>query len=95
MYTRATAGVEILDATTGRGVGRIPSGSSPLVVGRSPTGSSTRTSQVRIAFGDPRGYFVKSWAAGKLADTIGTIQTSTDLKERCRTTRRPAHLRST
>ena len=31
-------------------------------------------------FGNPRGYFVKSWVEGKLADTIGTIETSTVAK---------------
>ena len=48
----------------------------------SRTRRSPRTSpSSQIVFGNPRGYFVKSWAEGKLADTIGTIETSTVAKD--------------
>ncbi len=35
----------------------------------------------QVAFGNPRGYFVESWVDGKLADTRGTIETSTVPKD--------------
>jgi RNA polymerase sigma factor (sigma-70 family) len=82
VYATSEHAVELLDAVTGKAVARIDEpGSSALVVRAFPDKVIDKDfTQVRIAFGDSRGYFVKSWAAGKLADTIGTIQTSTGPK---------------
>jgi RNA polymerase sigma factor (sigma-70 family) len=79
VYATSEHAVELLDAVTGKAVARIDEpGSSALVVRAFPDKVIDKDfAQVRIAFGDSRGYFIKSWAAGKLADTVGTIRTST------------------
>jgi RNA polymerase sigma factor (sigma-70 family) len=79
VYATSEHALELLDAVTGKAVARIDEpGSSALVVRAFPDKVTEKgITQVRIAFGDSRGYFIKSWAAGKLADTVGTIQTST------------------
>jgi RNA polymerase sigma factor (sigma-70 family) len=75
VYATTTHGVRILDAATGKDVARIDApDSNPIAVGVFP--NMARRSQ--IVFGNARGYFVKSWAdEGKLADTTGTLETST------------------
>jgi RNA polymerase sigma factor (sigma-70 family) len=74
VYVTTANGVRILDAAGGGDVARIDEpGSNPVAVGVFPN----RDSRLQIVFGSARGYFVKSWQEGKLADTISTLETST------------------
>src|SRR5207302_5649651 len=74
VYATTAHGVRILDAATGQDVARIEEkDSNPIAIGVFPK----KSSRLQIVFGNARGYFVKSWAEGKLAGTISTIQTST------------------
>jgi RNA polymerase sigma factor (sigma-70 family) len=74
VYATTADGVCILDAATGRHVGRIDAaGSNPIAIGVFPN----RDSRSQIVFGNARGYFVESWEDGKIADTLGTLETST------------------
>jgi len=79
VYATTVHGVRILDAATGKNVARIDApDSNPIAIGVFPNKTIAETFiQSRIVFGNARGYFVKSWAEGKLPDTIGTIETST------------------
>lgn len=79
VYATTEHGVCILDAATGKADARIEArGSKPTAIGVFPDKTISPTLiQSQIVFGNPRGYFVKSWAQGKLATTVGTIQTST------------------
>jgi RNA polymerase sigma factor (sigma-70 family) len=83
VYATTAHGVRILDAATGKDVARIDApDSNPIAIGVFPTRAVAENfSQVQIVFGNARGYFIKSWAEGKLTDTIGTIQTSTVAKD--------------
>jgi RNA polymerase sigma factor (sigma-70 family) len=83
VYATSTHGVRILDAATGLDVARIDEpDSNPIAIGVFPNQAVAENfTRVQIVFGNARGYFVKSWAEGKLADTIGTIQTSTVAKD--------------
>src|SRR5439155_18854169 len=77
VYATTTHGVRILDAATGQEEARIDApDSNPIAIGLFPN----KFSRSQIAFGNARGYFVKSWAEGKL-DTIGTIETSNVAKD--------------
>ena len=69
----------------GQGQARIEAkDSNPTAIGVFPKKAiAEKFTRTQIVFGTPRGYFVKSWAEGKLADTIGTIETST-VDERCK-----------
>ena len=79
VYATAKDGVRILDAATGKELDRVEAKeSSPITLGVFP--DKTIAEDVirhQIVFGNPRGYFVESWVEGKLADTRGTIETST------------------
>jgi RNA polymerase sigma factor (sigma-70 family) len=78
VYATTAQGVRILDAATGQDVARIDApDSNPVALGVFPN----RDSRTQIVFGNARGYFVKSWAEeGKLAETLGTLETSTVAK---------------
>jgi WD40 repeat protein len=78
VYATTSHGVRILDAANGKEVGRIEAkDSNPIAIGVFPDKLlADKVTQSQIVFGNARGYFVKSWAEGKL-ETIGTIQTST------------------
>jgi RNA polymerase sigma factor (sigma-70 family) len=79
VYATTTHGIRILDAATGQEVARIEErDSNPIAVAVFPN----RDGRPKIVFGNARGYFVKSWAdEGKIADTVGTIETSTVAKD--------------
>jgi WD40 repeat protein len=83
VYATAKDGVHILDAATGKELDRVEANeSSPIALGVFP--DKTIAEDVirhQIVFGNPRGYFVESWVEGKLADTRGTIETSTAPKD--------------
>ena len=84
VYVTTTHGVRILDADTGKEEARIEEkDSNPIAIGVFPNKEDARFPQVRIVFGDARGYFVKSWADhfGKPADTMSTLKTSTVAKD--------------
>jgi beta-lactamase regulating signal transducer with metallopeptidase domain/WD40 repeat protein len=79
VYATTEDGVRILDAATGKAEDLIEAkGRKPTAIGVFPDKTIAATFvRSQIVFGNPRGYFVKSWAQGKLATTAGTIQTST------------------
>jgi RNA polymerase sigma factor (sigma-70 family) len=79
VYATTEHGVRILDAASGKEEARIEAkDSSPSAIGVFPNKTISETFiQSQIIVGNTRGYFVKSWADGKLADTIGSIETST------------------
>jgi WD40 repeat protein len=83
IYSTTEHGVRILDAARGKEQGRIEAkDSSPTAIGVFPNKSiAEKFTRTQIVFGTPRGYFVKSWAEGKLPDSIGTIETSTVAKD--------------
>ncbi len=82
VYATTEHGVRILDAASGKEEARIEvNDSNPTAIGVFPNKKIAENfTSSQIVFGNPRGYFVKSWAEGKLADTIGTIETSTVAK---------------
>jgi WD40 repeat protein len=82
VYATAAHGVRMLDAATGNDVARIDApDSNPIALGVFPTKRVAENfTQLQIVFGNARGYFVKMWAEGKLADTIEGITTSTVAK---------------
>jgi RNA polymerase sigma factor (sigma-70 family) len=82
VYATTAYGVRILDAATGNEKGRIEEkDSNPIAIGVFPNKTITKDfTQLQIVFGDARGYFVKSWAEGKLPDTVGGIEVSTVTK---------------
>lgn len=82
VYATTEHGVRILDAATGKEEARIEAkDSNPISLGVFPRKTIAEDfTQLRIVFGNARGYFIKSWAEGKLPDSIGTIETSTVAK---------------
>jgi RNA polymerase sigma factor (sigma-70 family) len=82
VYATTTHGVRILDATTGQEVARINApDSNPVALAVFPNRPGAGpASRLQIVFGNARGYFVESWEEGKLADTLGTLETSTVAK---------------
>ena len=82
VYATTEHGVRILDAASGKEEARIEAhDSNPTAIGVFPKKTIAENFiRAQIVFGNPRGYFIKSWAEGKLADTIGTIETSTVAK---------------
>ena len=82
VYATTEHGIRILDATTGKEIARIEEkDSNPIALGVFPKKViAADFSQVQIVFGNARGYFVKTWADGKLPDTVGTLETSTVAK---------------
>jgi RNA polymerase sigma factor (sigma-70 family) len=83
VYATTTHGVCILDAATGQHVARIDApDSNAITLDVFPKKTIAKDFiQLQVVFGNARGYFVKSWAEGKLADTIGSIETSTVAKD--------------
>ncbi len=83
VYATTEHGVRILDAARGKEEARIEvNGSNPTAIGVFPNKMIAENFiRSQIVFGNPRGYFIKSWADGKLADTIGTIETRTVAKD--------------
>ncbi len=83
VYATTAHGVRILDAATGKDLGRIDApDSNPVAIGVFPDQAlAGRAFQKQIVFGNARGYFVKSWVEGRLADTLGTIEISTVAKD--------------
>ena len=79
VYATTKHGVRILDAAQGKEKARLEvKDSNPTAIGVFPDKTIAETyTRSQIVFGTPRGYFVKSWAQGKLPDTVGTLQTST------------------
>jgi RNA polymerase sigma factor (sigma-70 family) len=77
VYATTANGVCILDAATGKHLGRLEApDSNPIAIGVFPN----RDGRSKIAFGNARGYFIEDWAEGKL-ETKGTIETSTVAKD--------------
>jgi WD40 repeat protein len=78
VYVTTKNGVCILDAETGKDAATIDApDSNPIAIGVFPDKVRSPTmTQPQIVFGNARGYFVKTWVAGKLPDTVGTIETS-------------------
>jgi WD40 repeat protein len=83
VYATTTHGVRILDAATGKEEARIEAkDSNPIALGVFPNKNiAADFTQLQIVFGNARGYFVKSWADGKLPDTVSTLETSTVAKD--------------
>jgi beta-lactamase regulating signal transducer with metallopeptidase domain/WD40 repeat protein len=79
VYATTKHGVRIVDAASGKEEARIEvNDSNPTAIGVFPNKKiAENVTRSQIVFGNPRGYFVKSWVEGNLADTIGTIKTST------------------
>jgi RNA polymerase sigma factor (sigma-70 family) len=83
VYATTADGVRILDAATGKEEDRVEAkDSNPVALGVFPKKAvAEKFNRLQIVFGNARGYFVKSWAEdGKVADTVGTIETSTVAK---------------
>jgi RNA polymerase sigma factor (sigma-70 family) len=86
VYATSKDGVKVLDAKTGAFVDSIDlPDSSPISLGVFPDVQIINDvppfSRSQIAFGNARGYFVRSWAEGKLKDTIGGVEVSTVAKD--------------
>jgi RNA polymerase sigma factor (sigma-70 family) len=83
VYATTAHGVRILDAATGKEEDRVEAkDSNPIALGVFPKKAVAKDfTQLQIVFGNARGYFVKMWAeGGRVADTVGTIETSTVAK---------------
>ena len=82
VYATTEDGVRILDAASGKEEARIEAKNSyPTAIGVFPKQKIDENfSRSQIVFGNTRGYFVKSWVEGKLAETMGTIEVSTVAK---------------
>ncbi len=82
VYATTEHGVRILDVAQGKEEANIEEkDSNPTAIGVFPDKIIAETfTRSQIVFGTPRGYFIKSWAQGKLPDTIATIETSTIAK---------------
>ncbi len=82
VYATTRDGVRVIDASTGKQEAVIEAkGSNPTALGVFPNKAiAPDVTRCQIVFGNASGYFVKGWADGKMADTIGTIQTSTVAK---------------
>ncbi len=83
VYATGKDSVHILDASSGKEVGRIDEpGSNPISIGVFPKKVIDPTfTQVQIAFGSAQGYFVKTWAEDRFPDTIGSIHVTTGIKD--------------
>lgn len=79
VYATTEHGVRVLGETFGKEEARIEQpGTNPTAIGVFPNrrvGDDFIQSQ--IAFGNPREYFVKTWADGKLVETISTFEVGT------------------
>jgi RNA polymerase sigma factor (sigma-70 family) len=82
VYATTRDGVRIIDAASGKQETVIEAkGSNPTALGVFPNKAiAPDITQSKIVFGNASGYFVKSWAEGKLPDSIGTIETNTGKK---------------
>lgn len=83
VYVTTKDGVRILDADRGKELDRVEAKeSSPIALAVFPDKTIAEgVIRHQVVFGNPRGYFVESWVDGKLADTRGTIETSTVPKD--------------
>src|SRR5690606_6732789 len=79
VYATFKDGVRILDAKDGKEVAKIDEpATDPTAIGVFPDQPITEEFvRSQIVFGNPRGYFIKSWVPGKLPESLGTISTST------------------
>ncbi len=82
IYATTKNGVCILEPTKGVGESLLEAkDSNPVSIGVFPDKLIAKTyTRRQIVFGNASGYFVKSWAEGKLPDSVGTIETSTVAK---------------
>jgi RNA polymerase sigma factor (sigma-70 family) len=82
VYATTRDGVRVIDAASGKQETVIEAkGSNPTALGVFPNKAiAPDYTQSKIVFGNASGYFVKSWAEGKLPDSIGTIETNTGTK---------------
>ncbi|MBP3960558.1 sigma-70 family RNA polymerase sigma factor [Gemmata sp. G18] len=86
VYAAFTDGIKVLNAKDGKIIESIEQkGSSPLNIGVFPDvqilNDVPRFSTSKIVFGNAHGYIIKTWAEGKLTDTVGTIETTTAAKD--------------
>ena len=82
VYVTTEHGVRVLDAAKGKAEALLEAkDSNPTAIGVFPNKTiAEKFIRSQVVFGNPRGYFVNSWVDGKLAETIGTIETSTVAK---------------
>jgi beta-lactamase regulating signal transducer with metallopeptidase domain/WD40 repeat protein len=83
VYATTKDGSVILDATTGKEQERIKASvSDPIAIAAFPDKTIAEgVLRHQLVLGHPGGYSVESWLDGKLADTRGTIETSTVPKD--------------
>jgi RNA polymerase sigma factor (sigma-70 family) len=83
IYATSEYGVQIIEAATGKQLTRIEEkDSNPIAIGVFPNKSiEGGLTRMQIAFGNARGYFVKSWIEGRIPDSIGGIEVSTVAKD--------------
>lgn len=83
VYATTKDGAVILDATTGKELDRVKvADSNPIALGVFPDNVVDEgITRHQIVFGNPRGYFIESWTDGKLAESLGAIETSTVPKD--------------
>jgi RNA polymerase sigma factor (sigma-70 family) len=79
VYATTENGVRVLGETLGKEEARIDEhGTNPTAVGVFPNKKIAEDFiQSQIVFGNPHGYFVKTWADGKLVETMSTLEVST------------------
>lgn len=83
VYASTKSGAVILDATTGKEQERVVvANDGPIALGVFPDKQiAEAVIRHQIVLGSPHGYSIESWVDGKLADTRGTIETSTVSKD--------------
>jgi len=79
VFVTTEHGVRVLGETWGKEEARIEErDTDPTVVGVFPNRKiADDVLQSRIVFGSPRGYWVKTWADGRLVETMGTLSVRT------------------
>jgi RNA polymerase sigma factor (sigma-70 family) len=79
VFVTTKDGVRVLGETFGKEEARIDEiGSNPTAIGVFPNGKiAADFVQSQIVLGTPRGAFVKTWADGKLVETMSTLEVST------------------
>ena len=82
VYVTTEHGVRVLEAAWGKEEALIEAkDSNPIAIGVFPNKTIAESfTRSQIVFGNAHGYFINSWADGKLADTLGGIETSTVAK---------------
>ncbi len=80
VYATTEHGIRVLNAASGKSEGRIEEhGSNPIAIGVFPNQKiAENLTSLKIVFGNPRGYSVKSWikAEGEPPGGVGTIRTN-------------------